>query len=219
MSIIATVYIPEGIIMAADSRITGFLQNDKFIDRYSLSDNAQKLFLVNNGRTGIAACGDAKIANKTVANFIRLFEIEQIKEGDSTDTIASKLMYYTMSNHGEGVVYHVAGYDGESQSVYSIHNGLKDQINFKERELVYGASWDGDIVFLSNLLNGMPPMTMDWDFMYLKDGIEFAEFLIDVNCKAQRFSQGVATCGGPIDILLLTKDGSSWIRHKISKPQ
>lgn len=61
-------------------------------------------------------------------------------------------------------------------------------------------------------------MEFDWNHMYLRDAIEFAEFIVDVNCKAQRFANGVATCGGPIDLLLITKDGARWIRHKILKP-
>ena len=54
--------------------------------------------------------------------------------------------------------------------------------------------------------------------MQLKDGIDFAEFLIDVTCKVHRFQTGLGTCGGPIDILLLTKDYSKWIRHKVINP-
>ena len=49
MSVIATVYIPEGIIMAADSRVTGETKYENGnVDRYTISDNGQKIFLLKN---------------------------------------------------------------------------------------------------------------------------------------------------------------------------
>ena len=49
MSIIATVYLPEGIAMATDSRLTGVTNYPNGnVDRHTLSDNSQKLFLIKN---------------------------------------------------------------------------------------------------------------------------------------------------------------------------
>ncbi|MCS4570226.1 hypothetical protein FZ989_06590 [Clostridium perfringens] len=74
MSIITTVYIPEGIVI--DSRLTGTTTYpDGTKDRHTLSDNSQKLFLIKkNNSIGISCCGDAKIAGKSVGDFIREFE-------------------------------------------------------------------------------------------------------------------------------------------------
>lgn len=33
-----------------------------------------------------------------------------------------------------------------------------------------------------------------------------------------RHGKGIATCGGPIDILVITKDYTKFIRHKILNP-
>ena len=56
MSIIVSVYLKEGIIMSADSRITGTTTyKDGKKDRHTLSDNGQKLFLIKNGNIGISS--------------------------------------------------------------------------------------------------------------------------------------------------------------------
>ena len=214
MSVIATVYIPEGIIMAADSRVTGsFRHSDsKIIDRFTLSDNGQKVFLLADKRVGISACGEAEIGSQTIADFIREFEIMHVSKEDTVETIASHLLEFVHEKKKNASVrFHVAGYDGDEQRVFEVSDSVS-RLNINN---AYAASWSGDISHLTDLMNGKTPMIFDWNHMYLKDGIELAEFMIDVNCKAQRFSLGVATCGGPIDILLITKDQARWVKHKI----
>ena len=214
MSVIATVYIPEGIIMAADSRVTGsFRHSDsKIIDRFTLSDNGQKVFLLSDKKVGISACGEAEIGSQTIADLIREFEIGHVCEEDTVEAIAGHLKSFIHEKKKDtNARFHVAGYDGDEQRVFEVSNTVT-RLN---QNNAYAASWSGDISHLTDLMNGKTPMIFDWNHMYLKDGIELAEFMVDVNCKAQRFSLGVATCGGPIDILLITKDQAKWIKHKI----
>lgn len=219
MSVIATVFVPEGIAMAADSRITATrTYTDKPVEeKFTISDNGQKIFALTKRTAGISACGDAEIGGRTIADFIRQFEIDQIQGGESIEEVAKALQAYLYCKGKErNIVCHVAGYDGDVQSLYVV---TKDScVSIISENLKYGAKWDGDINHLTDLINGASRMTFDWNFMYLKDAVELAEFMVDVNCKAQRFSAGIATCGGPIDILLLTKDGGQWVRHKILKP-
>ena len=79
--------------------------------------------------------------------------------------------------------------------------------------------WNGEPKAISNLLTGDNAIPIEWNFMYMKDGIDFAEFLVDTTCKIHRFQSGLGTCGGPIDILLLTKDNGKWIKHKVFNPR
>ena len=218
MSVIATVFLPDGIIMATDSRITGSnTSNENGLTKetiFTLSDNGQKLFLINN-KTGISFCGKEEIGGKTMADFIDSFEKNKISDKDDVYEIAQKLRQEVFIYDKSGVDYffHVAGYTKGKQEVYSVSSQLAKLINSEP-----AGAWNGDAAFLTNLINGNPPMSFDWSHMYLKDGIELAEFMVDVNCKAQRFSSTIATCGGPIDILLITKDEARWIRHKILNP-
>lgn len=220
MSIIVTAYIPEGIVMATDSRLTGITTyQDGTKDRITLSDNCQKLFLIKNNTIGIACCGDATIGGKSVGDFIRSFEIESIENDDSITKIAEKLVIYTMEKHGEGVSYHLCGYLNDEPYVYKIDNHNISRANIgSENQILYGASWNGEIEILSRLLLSDNPLVCNWDFIQLKDGIDLVEFLVDVTCKMQRFTSGLATCGGAIDILLITKDYSKWIKHKVLNP-
>ena len=64
----------------------------------------------------------------------------------------------------------------------------------------------------------------DYDFditfeTVLKDAIDLSRFLVDLTINYQRFeNNSIATCGGPIDTLVITKDGASFAKHKIYKP-
>lgn len=221
MSIIATVYLPEGIAMAADSRLTlTKCCDDGTKERYTLSDNSQKIFLIKNNTIGISCCGDAIIANKSVGDFIRWFEITQVKSEDTVEVIANKLKNFTIKNHGGGVLYHVAGYTGDDPYFYIIidDNLSRDNFNYKTNNLMFGASWNGQTNYLVNLINGPKKFNVNWELMQLKDGIDLAEFMIDVTIKSQRFTDGLATCGGDIDLLVITKDYAKWIKHKVLNP-
>ena len=219
MSIIATVYIKEGIVMAADSRITGTTSHDDgTTDRYTLSDNAQKVFLIKNDKIGISACGDVEIDGKTVADFIRLFELNEVNEKDTVTDIAEKLKNASIGKYKNSVIFHVCGYINDVRYVYKIINDKVVTILDDKNQNKCNTTWDGQRQVLLNLLTGQNGSIMNWEFMQLKDGIDFAEFMIDVTNKIHRFQQGVGTCGGAVDLLLITKDYSKWIRHKVLNP-
>lgn len=55
--------------------------------------------------------------------------------------------------------------------------------------------------------------------MPLKEAIDFAEFLVDTTIKYERFCDDIQTCGGDIDILVITKDEAFWKQHKIFNPK
>ena len=83
MSLIITVYVREGIVMAADSRLTlNFPRTapngQTNILSITSSDSAKKLFLSPND-IGIATCGPADIGGVPIAGFIESFIVEKIK--------------------------------------------------------------------------------------------------------------------------------------------
>ena len=86
MSIMCCVYVPEGIVMAADSRLTRTkLKNENTSKEavngnesvmlhkttYTQSDNAQKVLLIKKADVGISFCGNALINGATIADYIR----------------------------------------------------------------------------------------------------------------------------------------------------
>ena len=221
MSIISVVYLPEGIVLAADSRLTGKKEykdkdGNNVIERYPLSDNAQKVVLLNKCKVGIASCGTALINGKTIADYIRLFEISDIAEDDTPETVAEKLL-----QHGAefpGTNFYVCGYSQDEPYVFYVTSSTKTRSNVDSNDNVkFSLSWGGETEALVKLINAAPVMNSNEKLMPLKDGIDLAEFMVDVTIKYQRFSDCIKTCGGPIDVLVMTKDSAFWHKNKLHK--
>ena len=77
--------------------------------------------------------------------------------------------------------------------------------------------WGGEPEALTKLISTEPSIKIDPQLMPLKDGIDLSEFMVDLTIKYQRFSCEMKTCGGPIDVLVLTKDDAFWYKHKLFK--
>lgn len=276
MSIMCCVYVPEGIVMAADSRLTKTKMNQLPVEIptqaentktilcretvYTTSDNTQKVLLIKKSNVGISFCGTAIINGVTVADFIRKFEIEKVNAGDTTEQIAYKLAeYYT----GNDTNFFVCGYDNDIPYVFDVNrktvkrsnitetrienelqkdtadDGNEDAVevgipkNLKEfptptlnvdehingePEVRYGATWAGQVTAITKIVNNQPILNADWGTLPLKDAVDFAEFLVDTTIKYERFCDDIQTCGGDIDILVITKDEAFWKQHKIYNP-
>jgi hypothetical protein len=221
MSIITVTYIPEGIAMAADSRLTGFKNyGNGLTDRFALTDNSQKLFLLSKCKVGISFCGDAIIDGKTVADFIRLFEINKVKDTDSISEIAENLHNYLKADYPQsGISFYICGYKNDEPFVYVIGSNFFKRKNITaQNNLCYGAAWNGEYEAIDKLLLGTTPTNINYPLMPLRDAIDFSEFLVELVIKYQRFEDRVATCGGAIDILVITKDYAKFVKHKILNP-
>lgn len=217
MSIICTVYLPEGIIMAADSRATstGIADNNLLVS-YTSSDNAQKVFLLDKAKVGVSCCGNLFIDGKTIADYLRIFEIEDVEAYDAVPTIACKLR--RRLGIIQGTYFHVAGYHKDIPYVYDVTAGKINRFNYPSGTVIYGAMWSGQKDAITKLHNAAPALVVNYYQIPLRDGIDFSEYLVDLTIKYERFQNGIQTCGGPIDILVLTKDNSIWYRHKVFKP-
>ena len=220
MSFMCCVYLPEGIVMAADSRITQEDTVKKEVDgreyftktKYTLSDNGQKIFLLSKVRCGISFCGKAFIDGMTIADYLRQFEISQLDETDTVCTVAEKLLrYYGRSE----TMFFVAGYLNDEPFVYDISNNKCSRRNIRDESVTYNALWNGKQDAVTKLLNADPVCRINWTCLPLKDGVELAEFLVDLTIKYERFSSDIQTCGGDIDVLIMTTDSAFWHRHKL----
>jgi hypothetical protein len=217
MSIITCVYVPEGIVMSADSRLT--VSKDYGNGRAEiciLSDNSQKLFKLTKAPIGISSCGEIILNQKMISDFLRLFEIEKVNEGDNVEQIARKLNEYAQSFLAANrVEFLIAGYFEDKPYVYHLCNGQIVQKNNNNGKLFYGASWRGETLATYKLFSGEPQTRLCFDLMPLRDAIDFSEFIVELTIKYQRFEDNSATCGGPIDTLVITKDKVSFTKHKI----
>lgn len=272
MSIMCCVYVPEGIVMAADSRLTRTKATNTnnvpakdgvpaktiiFQTTYTSSDNAQKVLLIKKTGTGVSFCGDAMINGVTVADFVRRFEIEKVCESDTTEDVANKLVEYYP---GGGTHFFVCGYNDDVPYVYDLYNKSVKRMNIASKPeegspskdaaddsthpdteipenikndhiqvessvpetppiITPGAIWAGQKTAITKIVNDEPALNAAWGTMPLKDAIDFAEFLVDTTIKYERFCDDIQTCGGDIDILVITKDDTFWKQHKIYNPK
>lgn len=236
MSLIITVYVREGIVMAADSRLTlNFPRTppggQTHILSITSSDSAKKLFLAPNN-VGIATCGPADIGGVPIAGFIESFIVEKLKSGSlSAEQVASDLkVYFGALGVRPGTVFHVAGYTRVNeilnQKLFWVDPaaGLLSQLNPLNQQ---GANWGGEIDVLQRLLNevsliqpdGLNPVPLPYfgvpfEFFTLQDAIDFAFYGISSTIDTLRFQAREKTVGGPVDVLVITPDSSHWISQK-----
>lgn len=275
MSVMCCVYVPEGIIMAADSRLTKtqsmaipqtIIKDGKQIQNFipkettfTLTDNAQKVILIKKNKVGVSFCGNAIINGMTVADYIRKFEIDKINESDTTETTAQKLSECNISDE---TIFFVCGFDNDIPYVFTVQGKNVSRVNIETQQtpqeqillnatqdpkeskpevgrpepvqqedptpvqqvfhflpiVQYGTLWGGKQTAITKLVNLQPRLIANYSTMTLKDAIDFAEFLVDLTIKYERFSDEIQTCGGEIDILVITKDDSFWKQHKVYSP-
>ena len=236
MSLIITVYVREGIVMAADSRLTlnfprttpGGQPN---ILSITSSDSAKKLFLSPND-IGIATCGPADIGGVPIAGFIESFIVEKIKgQTLGVEQVAIELKtYFGALNVRPGTVFHVAGYARDKeileQRLFLVDPATStlNQLNPVNQQ---GANWGGEIDVLQRLLNEvaliqrdgsnpvpLPSFGVPFEFFTLQDAIDFAFYGIRSTIDTLRFQAREKTVGGPIDVLVIRPDSSHWIEEK-----
>ena len=274
MSVMCCVYVPEGIVLAADSRLTRtkplFTQPNliqvpgmgkipvvaKEIT-YTLSDNAQKVLLIKKNNVGVSFCGNALINGITVADYIRKFEIDKVLTTDTTEDTAKKLADCDLDKSTQFIV---CGFDDDLPYVFYVNGSEFKRLNIEIAQtevqpvkvsaddgspielgapdivkteeplkettnmitevpiIRYGAHWGGQQTAITKLINDEPRLSADFVTMPLKDAVDFSEFLIDLTIKYERFSDNIQTCGGEIDILVITKDDAFWKQHKVYNP-
>jgi len=226
MTITTTTFVPEGIVMASDSRLIGYKKFENgTIEKFAITDNSQKLFLLSKSRVGISFCFDAFIDNTTtIADFIRIFEISCVHEEDTVDVVTEKLNQYLKDYYPEpNTSFYVAGYKKDEPYVYVLYKD-KDNRKIERRninnkgDITYNAVWNGDFEAVDKLMGKNANAMIDYNIMPLKDAIDYCEFIVELVIKYQRFEVKVATCGGPTDILVITKDYAKFFKHKILKP-
>ncbi|HKV95980.1 MAG TPA: hypothetical protein VJR90_00630 [Gammaproteobacteria bacterium] len=235
MSLAITVYVREGIVMAADSRLTlnqTVSQVDAQVVHLAVgqSDNVQKLFLSPN-RVGISTFGDADIKGVPIAGFVDSFLATKLPDNGQVEETAKALLAFFRSNDPmPSTTFHVAGYTSSGaiaqQEVWlvDIRTNCCERKNPPEEQ---GATWGGEIDILSRLVNpvarvdasgkilmNLPDYPIPWGFFTLQDAIDFAIFATRSTIDAIRFQPRAKTVGGPIDVLVLQQNGCKWIQRK-----
>jgi hypothetical protein len=229
MSLVVTVYVPSGIVMAADSRMTFLRTEDReesgqkvrVQQQLVLSDSAYKIVRLRTVPAGIGVYDAGIIDNQPVESHVRRFEEEALTTVDDVNAVAKKFLEYFQSNHkGVALGFHVAGYklEGKASVPYvlvghTIHEPQVRRINATaEGQLQYGVVRAGDVLVANRLIdvNSLPLFAA----MPLQEAIDYAIHLIRTTIDTLRFEPRFPTVGGPIDVMALQPEGMHWVQRK-----
>lgn len=241
MSFVITVYVPDGIVMASDSRQSIIIHKQgEGSEHNSLetinSDYVYKTYLFPRQFVGINTFGEFVLGRMTVESHLKRFEEEKIREKDDVATIAEKLHdFFNTEFPGANTSFHVAGFKKESgrtiPHVYNCQisqNGLK-RLNSRPGTrdgVAYGASWGGQADVVAAILSPGPPLITPegkqlppkppiiWETMPVQDAIDFAIYAVRTTIDTIRFQARSKSVGGPVDVLLLTSSKATWIQRK-----
>ena len=240
MSLVIAVYVPEGIIMASDSRqsitIEGKSPEGKdFRVETVNSDAVIKTFLLEVQRVGISCFGQDVLGGQTIASHIKIFIEAELAAADDIESVPHKLVVYIRNFFPDADTgFHIAGYKREGKIsvpyVYYCHIAKNEVIRRNVRpdgSISYGAAWAGQIDIVTSILNPVvikdeggeekiirPIAPISWEVMPLQDAIDFSIYAIQTTIDTMRFQARPKSVGGPIDILVLTPEVVRWIQRK-----
>lgn len=241
MSLVIVTYVPEGIVMASDSRqfltVEGKTPDGKdFKVEAPASDSVIKTFFLGNQRIGISNFGQDLLIGVPMASYIRKFIEEELTAADDVTTIPKKMVeYFRRSFPDANAGFHVAGYKKEGKIsvpyVYYCHvsrNSFERRNIKPDGSLAYGATWSGQIDVITSIVNPVvikdekgvdkviraPAAPIIWDAMTLQDAIDFSIYAIRTTIDTMRFQARLKNVGGPIDVLVIAPDEAHWVQKK-----
>lgn len=241
MSFVTTVYVPEGIVMASDSRqsitVEGKAPDGKDLPPFQTtsSDFVYKVFLLEKQQVGISAFGKSLLGRITTESHIKRFSEECVVDKDDILTIPKKILNFFLEKFPKAdTAFHIAGFKKDGRIsipyVYLCHvarNEIK-RMNVKPNtdEVIYGAAWSGQADIISGILQPSQMVVPGgeakkilkapilWDAMTIQDAIDFAIYAVRTTIDTMRFQARPKNVGGPIDVLLLTPEKTEWIQRK-----
>lgn len=232
MSFAVTVYVPEAIVIASDSRQTLTLKSK--VETVN-SDFTYKTFLLARQQVGVSTFGQAVLGAVSVQSQVERFAEEVVDEEDDVELVAHKLVSHLHDRYPKAdTVFHVAGYRREGRAsvphVYYCHvkKNLVQRRNVNPRtgEVTYGATWGGQVDVITRLLKAKQVVgpegqvmeitgaRINWHLMNVQDAIDFAIYAVRTTIDTMRFEARPKNVGGPIDVLLIAPQGSRWIQRK-----
>lgn len=201
MSILCTMYLKDGIILASESRATHSREKDGKKEITKRTDDLQKTFLINQKNIGISFCGNAKIKNIVLDDFFEEYVNKHVQHDDTVETIAD-LLYKIFRHNGTQVI--VAGYLDDKPYVYKIEDGEISLLNRAGNEIIYGME-----------VRGAWPKTCAYFEATMRNKIVFADLQLEEGIKLVdeliKFAiDNEEGCGGEINILVIKEKMSEW---------
>ena len=167
MSLSVTTYVPEGIIIAGDSRLTiNWSEPDPDTqgnNHYSITstDSNRKVFQIKD-KFGLATFGAADIKGIPISGYITQFIEEKIDDETQIDEVPGFLHdFFGKGLDNPQTSFYVAGYKLENKVsipyVYfiSIARGTTSRVNFQNGNVIFNANWGGELEVMSRLMSNI----------------------------------------------------------------
>lgn len=214
MSVIVTLCLKDGIVMAADSRTTitrTYPNGDKEV---FYKDGIKKIFQFSN--MGILWSGNARIGKQKVFEYLNDF-FNRLPENTSIAQITEMINGECNERLiGDTIHCHIAGYENGEQKLYQIVDGIvtRKNINPETGFPSICIVWDGErteshrIIYDNETIDiGRPVTEKDIPSFSLKEGVLFAEAMLRKSCEK------LDDCGEPIYSLIITENELRWIHQ------
>jgi len=229
MSLVVTVYVPSGIVMAADSRMSVLRSQDReegegktrLQQQLVLSDNAFKVVELRKIGVGISLYDAGIINNEPVDSHVHRFEEEVLTADDDVLTAADKFVeHFKTGFPNVGIGFHISGYRHEDRASipyvlvgHTTREPEPKRVNAVEDGRVqYGITRAGETQIANRLID--PKQLPLFNAMPVQDAVDYAVHLIRTTIDTMRFEPQFPSVGGPIDIAVVTPDGFRWVQRK-----
>ena len=244
MSMLVTMVVPEGIVMAADSAISTF----KMMDMINLTKGNYSEFIKNTFEGSCALEKENIIGNKIVTKSackLRIMKGNNIAFSDGNQrnfkniSLAPYLEYFCQHNNyddpkscADGLLlfiksiypninaeYHICGYNnvnGIPQPEFWYVNVHENQVINPFGEARYAIGFCGANEYFSQYV---PQINKNIFSYSLQDAIDITMFAIDMCIKLGRFIDHEELILPPVDLLVIEPTGCKWIQQKTLKTE
>ncbi|MGI6588026.1 MAG: hypothetical protein ACOX2N_04445 [Peptococcia bacterium] len=222
MTIIMTAVVPDGIVMASESRsiavnslleATTFKQKVNPINYEIQSDNSSKIYRIADYWLAYSGSDfDSRGWNITE----EFAKINAAAKGMKIQEVAN-LIVDTLKNTPPGMVgyaFHLAGYEDYfyPKTIYYSHGEFKPSPGYSNGYTRCGLMMDGETTIIRKIFKDEKIL---FHSLSLNDAIELLELSITAGAKYLQFFEGYqAVSGGPVDIAVITPDYNGFIKHK-----
>jgi len=226
MSLVVSIYVPEGIVLSSDSRviINTSSKANEVIERtaFVLSDSVKKVKILKE-KFGIAAYGQVSLKNLPIVEHLDIFENQILTNDTQIDEIPNLLLEFFTKNYEDvSTVFYVAGYKTENNNqiphiyLVDIRQKLTNRLNQQNNNIVYNASWGGETEILTRIFSQVKVKNReDWniiergnvyyEFVSLKEAVELSRFYIQASEKLFKLQLKYNSVGGDVNSVVIPK--------------
>lgn len=226
------------LIELSDSTYKTFLINDNVgvstcggasVNGKAISSHIENIRLQH----GVESSDVASVANIISSYFNRIANCPEIifhiagydiREGEKILS-CKRIGVGAGKNYGKDLPINGVAWDGETSTMNRIIKAgymVGPGNSLRLASIIVNKEVDGNIINEELrdriVIPGYAPwhadLNVQWQFFSLQDGIDFAKYAIRTTIDTMRFQAVPKTVGGPIDVLVISPRGASWIARK-----